>query len=44
MLKNNTVFFIMCRHVTELVSNGINMVMNPIGQSDQNLPGIGFGL
>ncbi|XP_032777046.1 sorting nexin-29 isoform X1 [Daphnia magna] len=26
------------RHVTELVSNGINMVMNPIGQSDQNLP------
>ena len=28
------------RHVTELVSNGISMVMNPVGQSDQQIPGM----
>ncbi|XP_046649805.1 sorting nexin-29-like [Daphnia pulicaria] len=26
------------RHVTELVSNGISMVMNPVGQADQQIP------
>jgi hypothetical protein len=32
-------YYISNRHVTELVSNGISMVMNPVGQSDQQIPG-----